>query len=252
MNKNFLSFIVIIIAISLSFSGFSQKQFKVLLFTKTMGFHHESILEGVTAIKKLGERHFFDVDWHEDPARFSDQNLANYDVVIFLNTTGDILNADQQKAFENFIKKGKGFVGIHSATDTEYDWDWYTKLVGRSFKIHPVIQSARLKFTENKFPGLEGFKETNWWTDEWYDFQPEKATDLKYILAVDETTYNPKVKWGEKSSDGMGFHPIAWYHDYDGGRAFYTALGHMPLVYSDAAFLNHVYAGIVYAAKGKK
>ena len=96
-------------------------------------------------------------------------SYTHLDVIIFLNTTGDILNNDQQAAMEKFIKAGKGFVGIHSAADTEYDWLWYTKLVGHMFKIHPAVQSARLKFTQNPFPGLQGFKETNYWTEEWYD-----------------------------------------------------------------------------------
>ena len=252
--KKYVRLVVITLCLFTLIHGITaQKQFRALLFTKMMGFHHESVLDGVQAIRAMGEKHSFDVDWQEDPTKMSDANLAKFDVIIFLNTTGDILNESQQAAMEKFIRSGKGFVGIHSATDTEYDWEWYTKLVGRSFKIHPVIQSARLKFTANKFPGLEDFKETNLWTDEWYDFGPEKTTGLNYILAVDESTYNPKVQWGEKKSDGMGaFHPIAWYHDFDGGRAFYTALGHMPAVYSDRAFLNHLYAGIFYAAKGKK
>ncbi len=252
MNKNiFLS--TLFFCFLCNFVSAQGKQFRALLFTKTMGFHHESILEGVTAIRDLGAKHFFDVDWQEDPSKISDDNLKKFDLIIFLNTTGDILNDQQQTAMEKFIQSGKGFVGIHSASDTEYDWEWYTKLVGRSFKIHPTIQSAKLKFTENKFPGLTDFKEDSYWTEEWYDFGPEKISGLQYILTVDESTYNPKVQWGEKKSDGMGaMHPIAWYHEFDGGRAFYTALGHMPADYTDRAFLNHVYAGILYAAKGKK
>lgn len=253
MKKNINLSIVTIAFFALIQVSYSQKQFRALLFTKTMGFHHVSILDGVQSMRVLAEKHFFDLDWQEDPAVMNDANLAKFDVIIFLNTTGDILNETQQAAMEKFIRAGKGFVGIHSASDTEYDWDWYTKLVGRSFKIHPTIQTARLKFTANKFPGMDGFSESNPWTEEWYDFGPEKIAGLNYILAVDESTYNPKVQWGEKKSDGMGaFHPMAWYHEFDGGRAFYTALGHMPADYIDPAFLNHVYAGIYYAAKGKK
>lgn len=237
----------------LTISSTAQKQFRALLFTKTNGWHHESIHEGVDAIRKMADRHWFDVEWHEDPARFNDGNLAKFDVIIFLNTTGDILNNEQQAAMEKFIKAGKGFVGIHSAADTEYDWPWYTKLVGHMFKIHPAVQSAKLKFTQNPFPGLQGFKETHYWTEEWYDYKPATVPDLKYILAVDEKTYNPKVQWGENKSDGMGaFHPIAWYHEYDGGRAFYTGLGHLPAEFSEQALQDHIYAGILYAAKGKK
>jgi uncharacterized protein len=230
-----------------------QKQFKALLVTTTKGWHHESLHYGVGAIKEMGVRNYFDVAILEDPNGFTDKYLEQFKVVIFLNTTGDIFDSAQQKVMERFIQSGKGFVGIHSASDTEYGWDWYTKLVGRMFVIHPVIQTARLNIVDEKFAGLQGFANNKLWTDEWYEFGPEKIDDLKYILAVDETSYDTKVQWGEKKGVGMGkFHPVAWYHNYDGGRSFYTALGHLPAIYSDAVFLNHLYAGIFWAATGKQ
>ncbi|MCX6318995.1 MAG: ThuA domain-containing protein [Bacteroidetes bacterium] len=229
------------------------KQFKVLLVTTTRGWHHESVHTGVLALQQLGARNFFDVVLMEDPNSFTDKNLEQFKAIVFLNTTGDIFDSTQQRVMERFIQSGKGFVGIHSASDTEYDWEWYTKLVGRMFFIHPVIQTARLNITDTLFPGLQGFAGNKQWTDEWYDFGPEKTNDLHYILTVDESSYDPAVQWGSKKSKGMGvFHPIAWYHAYDGGRSFYTALGHMPAVYSDPAFLNHLYAGILWAATGRK
>ncbi len=154
---------------------------------------------------------------------------------------------------ERFIRSGKGFVGIHSASDTHYGWEWYTKLVGRMFYVHPVIQTAKLKILDPKFPGLQGFADGKLWTDEFYEFGAEKISGLQYILGIDETTYNPKVDWGSRKSEGMGaLHPLSWYHNYDGGRSFYTALGHLPSVFSEQAFLNHLYAGILWAATGKK
>ena len=233
-------------------SGYGQ-QFKALLFTKTAGWHHESINEGVDAIRKLGIRHNFQVDWTENAGTFiNDQNLVKYDVIIFLNTTADVFNDEQQAAMEKFIRSGKGYVGIHSASDTEYEWPWYRKMVGRMFKIHPAVQTARLKVTDHGFPGMELWPDTFWWTDEWYDFHEEEINDLKVVLEVEESTYDPKANWGGRgSSDGMGDkHPIAWYHNYDGGRAFYTALGHLPEVYSDPLFLYHLYGGIYWAATG--
>ena len=230
-----------------------QKQFKALLVTTTRGWHHESIHAGVLALQDLGRKNFFDVVLWEDPNGFTDKYLEQFQVVIFLCTTGDIFDSAQQKVMERFIEAGKGFVGIHSASDTEYDWDWYTKLVGRMFHIHPVIQTARLDVVDTTFPGLQGFAEHKLWTDEWYQFGPEKINGLNYILAVDESSYNPKADWGTKKGDGMGkFHPIAWYHNYDGGRSFYTALGHMPSDFSDPVFLHHVFAGIFWAATGRK
>ena len=234
MSKRIALSLVLTCAFFCTALSAQAQQFNVLLFTKTNGFHHTSVNEGVTAIRELAVRHHFTVDWHEDASIFNDEKLKNYQAVIFLLTTGDILNDEQQAAMERFIRSGKGFVGIHSASDTEYDWDWYTKMVGRTFHIHPEIQTAELTVTNRKFPGLERMPDRFLWTDEWYEFGAERIKGLNYILTVDEQTFNPKVAWGEKKSEGMGkFHPIAWYHDYDGGRAFYTALGHLPATYSD-------------------
>jgi type 1 glutamine amidotransferase len=231
----------------------AQKQFKALLITTTMGWHHESVHAGVLAIQQLGVRNAFDVILMENPGSITDKNLEQFQVIIFLNTTGNIFDSTQQKVMERYIQSGKGFVGIHSASDTEYDWPWYNKLVGRMFHIHPSVQTAKVNILDPDFPGLQGFSNNKLWTDEWYEFGPEKTSDLHYILSIDETSYNPKVEWGPKKGLGMGkLHPVAWYHNYDGGRSFYTALGHLPSIYSDPAFLNHLYAGIFWAATGKK
>ena len=250
-NLHLKSALIVLFFLHLSSSILAQ-QFKVLLFTKTDGFHHESINEGVTAIKQLANRNSFSVDWHENAVIFNEKGLEKYNAVIFLNTTGNILNEEQQAAFEKFIQSGKGFVGIHSASDTEYDWAWYTKMVGMMFKIHPLQQTAYLKVEDSNFPGMERFPKKLLWTDEWYEFStPAKSTDLKFLVSIDENSYDPKAKWGTNEGKEMGFHPISWYHKYDGGRAFYTALGHIPLVYSDQTFLDHVYGGIYWAATGK-
>ncbi len=230
----------------------SAQQFKVFLFTKTAGWHHESIHEGVAAIRKLAERNNFQVDWQENTDFVTEKNLEKYQAIIFLNTTADILNDEQQKAIEKFIQSGKGFVGIHSASDTEYGWPWYTKMVGMMFKIHPEQQTAYLRVLDHNFPGMERFPKKLLWTDEWYEFSAAKSTDLKFLVTVDEKTYNPNAKWGDNVGKGMGdFHPISWYHPYDGGRAFYTALGHIPATFSDQTFLDHIYGGIYWAATGK-
>lgn len=245
------SLLLVTLLLAFATSSFSQ-QFKALLFSKTDGFHHESIQEGVAAMRFLASRNNFIVDWQENASVFSDKGLEKYSVVIFLNTTGNILNDEQQAAFEKFIKAGKGYVGIHSASDTEYDWVWYTKLVGMMFKIHPQQQTAYLKVEDSNFPGMERFPKKLLWTDEWYDFSERKSDDLHFLVSIDEKSYDPYAKWGEKESKGMGaFHPISWYHNYDGGRAFYTALGHISLTYSDQTFLDHLYGGIYWAATGK-
>lgn len=249
LNRSLAAIFVVFLSLSL----FAQnKQFNVLLFTKTAGFHHTSINEGVDALRNLADKHHFALDWHESASEFTDDKLKNYDVIVFLNTTADILNDAQQGAMERFIRSGKGFVGIHSASDTEYDWPWYTKMVGHLFKIHPVIQTAKLRVVDSNFPGLETMPASRVWTDEWYEYTPATIDDLNYLLTVDEDTYDPNVTWGDNVGKGMGdFHPIAWYHEYDGGRAFYTGLGHVPGTYSDPIFQDHIYGGIWWAATGK-
>lgn len=229
-------------------------QFSALVFSKTNGWHHESIHAGVTALRELGELHDFSVFWTEHAERvFNDTELAKYQVVIFLSTSGDILNEEQQAAFERYIRAGGGFVGIHSASDTEYDWPWYAKMVGHMFRIHPAVQTATLQVEDRNFPGMDRFAPRFLFTEEWYEFDESRSDTLRYLLSVDEKTYEPEADWGDRGrGDGMGeFHPIAWYHEYDGGRAFYTALGHLPGTYRDAAFLHHVYGGIYWAATGK-
>jgi uncharacterized protein len=257
MKSNLLTVVVSIIVqwICCQSAMTQSKQFKALLVTTTNGWHHESIHSGVLAIQQLGIKNHFDVILFENPESFTDNNLEQFRVVIFLNTTGNILDSAQQKVMERFIKAGKGFVGIHSAADTEYDWEWYNRLVGRMFHIHPVIQTAKVNIIDPTFPGLQGFAGNKLWTDEWYEFGEEKVTDLHYILSIDETSYNPIVEWPHRNKKGVGMgklHPVAWYHNFDGGRSFYTALGHLPSVFSDAVFLNHLYGGIFWAATGMK
>ena len=228
------------------------QQFKALLYTKTNGWHHDSINAGVTAIQDLAKLHHFDVTWTENTGMvFNDKALAQYQVVIFLLTTGDVLDDTQQAAFERYIQNGGGYVGIHSASDTEYDWAWYNKMVGYMFHIHPAIQTAIVDVKDPNFPGMDRFAPRMLITEEWYEFGPPQSDELRVLLSVDENSYKPAANWGAKSGKGMGdLHPISWYHNYDGGRAFYTALGHLPATYSDSDFMHHVFGGIYWAATG--
>jgi len=254
-----------ILMVFLMFSNFilAQKQFKVLLITETKGWYHESIEAGVVAINDLAATHNFEVDRQQNAQKITEDKLKNYAAIIFLSTTDDIFDESEKLAIQKFIQSGKGFVGIHAASDTEYNWEWYTKLVGRMFHIHPSQQTAKLKILNHDFPGLESFPNSLLWTDEWYEFGPEKVSGLKYLIAVDEKTYDPKTVWKGRDTDakgkpmdrvgnGMGeLHPISWYHEFDGGRSFYTALGHIDNVYKNHWFLEHLYGGIYYAATGK-
>jgi type 1 glutamine amidotransferase len=215
---------------------------KVLVFCKTAGFHHNSIVPGIAAIKLLGDQNGFATDTTTDAAKFTYSNLKHYAAVIFLNTTGDVLNDTQQQEFQKYIRSGKGYVGIHAATDTEYDWPWYGQLSGAYFGSHPQVQQAVLQVVQpaNNFTKHLPAQWTK--TDEWYNFK-WISDKLHVVLTLDETSY----KGGKNGKD----HPMSWYHEFDGGRAFTTALGHTDESYTNALFLQHLLAGIKYAI-GKK
>jgi hypothetical protein len=220
-------------------SADQQTAFGVLVFTKTAGYRHRSIPAGIEAIKALGEANGFRVDASESASLFTDGNLARYRVVVFLNTTGDILGPEEQGAFERFIRRGGGFVGIHSATDTEYDWPWYGRLIGAYFLNHPAIQRAVL--TVDRSDRSTAHLPVRWTrTDEWYNFQEDPGEAVQVLVRLDEGTY---------SGGKMGAnHPITWYHTYDGGRAWYTAMGHTEESYAEPDFLTHLLGGIRWAA----
>lgn len=215
-----------------------HKNSSILVFSKTAGYHHSCIENGTLAIMKLANAHNISVDTTTNPSIFAQSNLSEYDAIVFFNTTGDVLNSEEEKGFQKFIQSGKGYVGIHSASDTEYKWGWYGNLVGAYFVSHPKIQEATYTNVNSKFPGLEKIPSKWVRTDEIYNFNIVNK-DVNVILTVDESSY-------EGGTNGA-FHPIAWYHDYDGGRAFYTALGHTHESYTEPLFLNHVLGGIKYA-----
>jgi len=214
--------------------------FAVLVFSKTVGYRHASIPAGIAAIKALGAEHHVEVDATEAGSTFSDVGLAKYRVVVFLSTTGAVLDSDQHAAFERFVRRGGSFVGIHSATDTEYEWPWYGKLVGAYFLKHPPIQSATVKVVDASHVSTRHLPAQWTRTDEWYNFRSPPDTGVDVLLRIDESTYTGGTM-GES-------HPMAWCHAYDGGRAWYTALGHTVESYSDPLFLRHLWGGIAWAA----
>ena len=214
--------------------------FRVLVFSKTMGWRHDSIPAGIAAVKQLGETHNFGVDATENDSAFTSENLERYHAVVFLNTTLDILTDTQQDAFQVYIQQGGGFVGVHAAADTEYDWPWYGELVGGYFASHPQNQTATILVTDRQHPSTAHIPFRWEHYDEWYNYKTNLRNNVHVLMAVDERTY----EGGEMGHD----HPIAWAHHFDGGRAFYTGLGHTIEAYSDSLFLQHLLGGIEWAA----
>lgn len=210
----------------------------ILVFAKTAAFRHSAIPNGKAAIQELGKEYGFAVDTTENASFFTEDSLKKYAAVVFLNTTGNVLNYKQEAAFERFIQAGGGFVGIHSATDTEYDWIWYAKLVGANFESHPKQQNAKLSVVDKNHPSTKHLPEVWERFDEWYNFK-NLNKDVHVLAKIDEKSYE-----GGKLGDD---HPMAWYHDYDGGRSFYTAFGHTEESYTDSNYLKHILGGIQYA-----
>ncbi|MES2732287.1 MAG: ThuA domain-containing protein [Bacteroidota bacterium] len=215
---------------------------RILVFSKTKGWFHTSIPAGIAALQKLGKDQNIVVDTTKNAAYFVEDSLKNYSAVVFLNTTQNVLNPDQQVAFERYIQAGGGFVGIHSAADTEYNWPWYNRLVGAYFQNHPNnpnVRQATIDVVDKKnHPAAQGLPARWVRTDEWYNYKSIQP-DLTILAKLDETSYE-----GGENGDN---HPIAWYHEIDGGRAFYTGLGHTDETYQEPLFLQHLLGGIQYA-----
>jgi uncharacterized protein len=215
--------------------------FRILVFSKTTGFRHDSIPAGITAIRNLGQQNNFLVDATEDDTQFNDTNLARYAAVVFLSATGDPVSTQVEKdAFQRYIQRGGGFVGIHAAADSGYNWPWYGQLVGAYFKSHPAQQPALIKVEDPNHPSTQGLPAQFTRFDEWYDYQTNPRSSVHVLTTLDESTYSG----GTMGAD----HPNTWCHNFDGGRSWYTGLGHTTESFSEANFLRLLLGGIQTAA----
>jgi len=237
-------FVVRVIFISILFISVcsivrAEKQKKVLIFTKTTGFRHSSIPKGVRTVQQLLSREGIRSTHSEDVNLFHQDSLQQFDAVIFLSTTGDLFNDKQKLAFQQFIRSGKGFVGIHAASDTEFNWPWYGRLVGAYFSDHPEVQEAHIEVKDSRHLSTKHLPKVWVHRDEWYNFKDLYKEGLHILLNLDETSYQ-----GGK----MGkFHPVAWCQKFEGGRSFYTALGHTDESFDSELFQKHLLGGIRYA-----
>jgi type 1 glutamine amidotransferase len=238
MQKMIAAFLVFI-GLHSALATLAQKPLpKILVFSKTMRYYHESIPSGTVAIQQLGTAHHFEVDTSTSAAVFTEDNLKKYAAVVFVSPGGDVLDTSQQADFERYIQAGGGYVGIHAATTMEYNWPWYGRLAGAFFNGHPEPQEGVVVVVDSINPSTRHLPKRWKRFDEWYNFK-EQVPDVHVLLTVDESTYK-----GGKHGD---YYPIAWYHEFDGGRAFYTGLGHFTEAYAEPLFLQHLLAGIQYA-----
>lgn len=211
---------------------------RLLVFSRTTGFRHDSIPAGIAAVERLGAGHGFDVDATEDPGAFTRENLARYAAVVFMSSSGVVFDDGQRAAFREYVESGGGFVGVHAASTTERGWDWYGELVGTWFTRHPHVQPATIHVEDRTHPSTAHLGETWERVDEWYEFEANPRGRVTVLLTVDEGGY-----------EGAAFgadHPLAWYREIGAGRSFYTALGHTEESYAEPAFLAHLLGGITY------
>lgn len=217
----------------------------LLVYTGANGYVHQVTGSAAKALEALGRKHNFEITISEDSTLFNPNGLDAFDAIVFLNCSGNILNDSQQEAFKSYMLSGGGFIGIHGATTAENEWDWYGWLVGRYFTAHPQIQTAVIRVGDTDHPSTWHLPSRWIWTDEWYEFTPAMSDGLQVLLTVDESTYN-----AEFTSEGVTYtgmqpeHPIAWCQEWEGGRMFYTALGHLEGAWSDQIFLQHLFGGI--------
>ena len=240
--KKIALLLIVVFGLALNSCGDKKRSGKpkVLVFSNTMGFKHASIPTGIAAIQQLGAENGFEVDTTKNAELFTEENLEKYSSIIFLSTTMNVLDHKQEAAFERYIQAGGGYVGIHAAADCEYDWGWYNKLVGAQFLSHPAgTPEADFIIKDNSFIATQHFTDSIWHrSDEIYNYKRINP-DVNVLMTVDESTY----EGGENGDD----HPFSWYHEFDGGRSFYTGAGHTDESFQEEKFLKHILGGIQYA-----
>ncbi len=256
MKKINYIFIVLMVLIS-TVPAFAQ-QFKVMVYTGPDRWHDPTVPVAMIEFKEMALQHHFELVWAQkngsgnvrDP--FSAEFLKGIDAIVFLHSKGEDLSDAQKENFKAFIRNGGGFVGIHGSSANRNQEEWFRKLVGRSLTDHPEEQTAVMNVVDKNFPATMHLPDKWIWTEEWYSYGEALTGNLKTLLTVDEKTYDPDRTWGNPNRfTAMGdFHPVAWYQEYDGGRSFYTTLGHMPEAFKDPWFLAHIYGGIYWAATG--
>ncbi len=215
-----------------------------LVFSKTAGYRHDSIPDGIEAITAIAKERHWMVEFSEDSTVFKPTNLKRFDGVVFLMTTGDILDPDQKMALQAFVEKGGGWVGLHSAADTEYKWDWYGKLVGAWFASHPAQQEAKVRIESKRHPSTR-FLPNPWVRkDEWYNYKTSPRGQVTVLASLDETSYTG----GSMNGD----HPIIWCHSVGKGRSWYSGIGHTKESYQDPLFLRMLAEGMNWAARSHR
>ena len=236
-------------------AGAADTQFKLLVLAMPNKYHYEYIPIARASLEQLARLHNFDLVYTNRPDSF-EGDLKQYAAVVLLNTAGEELNPAQRARFEAYMHGGGNAVIVHRAMIAPQDgWVWYEKLVGRSFTIHPIVQTAAIDTVDRNFPATYGVPQRWIWSDEWYELANPYKVEIHTVLKVDESSYDPTRIWPGQTARGMGAeHPVAWYRtsgQSGQGRVFVTTLGHNAEMYRDPQYLGHLMGGIWWAATGK-
>lgn len=251
MKRIITLFLVLSIISTVSFAQENQQKYtnpiNILVFSKTEGFRHASISSGLKMLYDQSKIQNWIITATENDKLLEDDFTSNFDVVVFLNPTGDAIEEDAQSSFEKLMNRGKGFVGIHAAADCEYDWKFYGNLVGAYFKTHPPAQEATIVFESHDHPAMKPFEGMESYTtfDEWYAFKENPRSNVNVLATLDETT----IKKFNNEDWRMGDHPIIWWREKDGIRSFYTGFGHTHEAFQDEKIIKHITNAINWAAK---
>jgi type 1 glutamine amidotransferase len=227
---------------------------KILVYNRNYtpdgkGYVHDNLAMSAAAIKKMGAEKGFAVDVSDDPAVFTDANLKQYAALVFCNSDNEAFSSDaQREAFKRYIESGGGFVGIHSAAGSERDWPYYIQVLGGKFAAHPKMQPFTVRVTDPDFPAMKGQPASFEWTDECY-FLDHLNPDIHPVLVTDRTklSYLDALKIDVSSFPNPM--PLAWYHEFDGGREFYVALGHNKEDYANPILYGIIENGILWATR---
>lgn len=233
--------------------GQSKQGMNVLVFTKTVGFYHDSKPNAIKAFYEIAHENKWQITFTEDSTMFSEKELSKYNVMVFLLTTGNnLLNDEEKTALQTYVENGGGFVGVHSATDTEYKWPWYERLVGAHFLGHPPVHEGKLIIEKRNHPATKCFgADTMKWKDEFYSFDrnPRKNGNMEVLVSIDEKSYNiDENLWFKNVNIVMGDHPLIWCQHIGRGRSFLTSLGHTAELYDNDMFRKHLTGAMMWAA----
>jgi type 1 glutamine amidotransferase len=218
----------------------TSDQPRILVFTRTMKYRHRSIPAGVRALDELGRGRWI-TEHTEDPSMFTTERLREFRAVVFLSTTGNVLDEAQQDAFRDYVEQGGGFVGVHAASDTEYEWPWFGMLVGAWFRDHTPVIAADVHREDASDGSTRMLPEVWRRTDEWYAFRSNPRPRVGVLLRLDDAQMGASAMGGD--------HPIAWKHEVGSGRAWYTGMGHTIESFQEPLLLEHLRGGVEWAGR---